>query len=572
MKKFLAATLTVLFTLAFVSSAYAAAGESIDDFSVRIVVTEAGQLHITETIVYNFGENERHGIRRDIPQLDHVSENKVQPYSLVIKKVSQDGNSAKFTQGTAGDYLELKVGNPDVTISGIHTYTFDYVVSNGLKRITKKTSTLNAGDVSLYWDVIGNQWEVPISHASAVIEFPGIPKQLHCTYGPQGSTTTCPIESDRTTVSVAAPTSLNAFEAMTVSVQVDSDSFSGLTAPIITDAPVAPSLHIKPTDLYSAGLGAFIAFICAIFAFKRRRRVTKFPIQDFVRFEPPAGLKPAELQAAWHGKVDAKGFTATLLDLSARGILSLSLQDKHIVVTSRDLQKPMADWEKLIVTVVLGDSTSVVLDEYRVDVDVVVEHTSETLLAAAFANKYRNPQASRSRHIFIVLARIFGLGLVISFTWGSSQFFSLIAGFAVFGLIGSLISIFMIPVQQTKESADFLGAVEGFRKFLDTDAAEDRREFAQRSGLDPAGIFATMLPYAVVYELDKSWCAAFPDLTPAQLNTYGLAFVDTSHMSRSLRDASQSMATAMTSPMSSGSGAGGGFSGGGGGGGGGGSW
>jgi len=185
MKKFLAATLTVLFTLGFVSSAYAAAGESIDDFSVRIVVTEAGQLHITETIVYNFGENERHGIRRDIPQLDHLPNGKVQPYSLEINKVSQDGRFAQFTQGDTGDYLQLKVGNPDVTMSGTHTYTFDYLVTNGLQRVTKKTSTLNVGDISFNWDIIGSGWEVPISHASAVIELPGIPKQLNCTYAPR---------------------------------------------------------------------------------------------------------------------------------------------------------------------------------------------------------------------------------------------------------------------------------------------------------------------------------------------------------------------------------------------------
>jgi len=167
-----------------------------------------------------------------------------------------------------------------------------------------------------------------------------------------------------------------------------------------------------------------------------------------------------------------------------------------------------------------------------------------------------------------VLARIFGVALIASFAWGSSEFFSLIGGFVGFGLLGSLISIYVVPAEQTKESADFLGQVEGFRKFLDTDAAEDRREFAQRSGLDPSGVFATMLPYAVIYELDKSWCAAFPDLTPAQLNNYGLAFVDTSHMSHSLRDASQAMAASMTSPSSDSSGG----AGGGGGGGGGGSW
>jgi hypothetical protein len=214
----------------------------------------------------------------------------------------------------------------------------------------------------------------------------------------------------------------------------------------------------------------------------------------------------------------------------------------------------------------------VVLDTYREEIADAVTATSYKLVEDAVAKKYRNSEATRPRKTFQILARIFGVGLILNFILDSSQLSSLVAAFAGFGLVASLISIFIIPVEQTKESADFLGQVQGFRKLLATDAAEDRREFAQRSGLDPAGIFATMLPYAVIYELDKSWCAAFPDLTPAQLSTYGLAFVDTSHMSRSLQTASQGMAEAMTPPSSSGSGASGGFSGGGGGGGGGGSW
>jgi hypothetical protein len=567
-KKFLATGLSVLFALGFMSSAQAESGESIDDFSVRVVVTESGVLHVTETIVYNFGSNERHGIRREIPQLDHLPNDKIQPYSLEINKVTQDGRFAQFTQGDTGDYLQLKVGNPDVTISGTHTYTFDYLVTNGLQRVTKKTSTLNVGDISFNWDIIGSGWEVPISHASAVIELPGIPKQLNCTYGPKGSMAKCRVESDRTTVSVTAPRQLDAFEAMSVTIQVDQESFTDLAAPIIEDAPAIPEIHINPAKLFSAGVGALIACIVTFFAIRRRRSVVKFPIQDFVRFEPPAGLKPAELQAAWHGNVDAKGFTATLLDLSVRGVVTLSLQDKHLVVTGRDLQKPMAEWEKSMLTVVLHGSPAAMLHNYREDIEVEIRATSGKLVESAIANKYRNAQALRQKHTFMVLARIFGVALIASFAWGSSEFFSLIGGFVGFGLLGSLISIYLVPAEQTKESAGFLGQVEGFRKFLDTDAAEDRREFAQRSGLDPAGIFATMLPYAVIYELDKSWCAAFPDLTPAELNNYGLAFVDTSHMSHSVRDVSQAMAASMTSPSSDSSGG----AGGGGGGGGGGSW
>ena len=522
--------------------------------------------------MYNFGGNQRHGISRKIPTRDYLPNDKFQPYSVEVRAVSQDANPAQYTVNNAGDYLDLKIGNPDITISGTHTYEFDYVVTNGLKRIDRQTSTLNVGDVDFYWDVIGSEWDVPIENASAVITVPGMPKQYHCTYGPNGSKTNCPIESDQNIVRLSAPHALNAFEAMTVAIQMDASSFAGLAAPVVEDVPTSFVQNAKKMLPYSLALGVTASLVIIFLAIRRRQGVAKVLIQDFIRFEPPAGLRPAELQAAWRGRVDAKGLTATLLDLSVRGVVALNLQDKHLVVTARDLSKPMSEWETSVVTVVLHGSQSAVLDSYREDIAVAVTSASNKLVDDAVGKKYRSSEASRPRRMFIVLARVFGVGLLASFALGGSPYFVLVAGLAVFGLVASIISIFIVPIEQTKESADFLGQVQGFQKLLNTDAAQDRREYAQRSGLDPAGIFATMLPYAVIYELDKSWCAAFPDLTPVQLNNYGLAFVDTSHMSRSLQSASQGISDSMTAPSSSGSGGDGGSSGGGGGGGGGGSW
>ena len=126
------------------------------------------------------------------------------------------------------------------------------------------------------------------------------------------------------------------------------------------------------------------------------------------------------------------------------------------------------------------------------------------------------------------------------------------------------------PRRQTEQSARFLAEVAGFRTVLGTDAAAARREFAQRSGLSPAAIFATMLPYAVVFALEDSWIGAFPDLSPDQLVSSGFYVPSIGSMNSLVSAGTTSVSSAMTAP-SSGSG-GGGSSGGGGGGGGGGSW
>ena len=148
----------------------------------------------------------------------------------------------------------------------------------------------------------------------------------------------------------------------------------------------------------------------------------------------------------------------------------------------------------------------------------------------------------------------------------SAALFTVAAG-TLIGFFGARI---ITPRRQTSESARFLAEVEGLRRVLGTDAAASRREFAQRSGLSPAAVFATMLPFAVVFELENAWIGAFPDLTPDMLASTGFAVGSISAMDGLVSSGQSSMSSAMTSP-SSGSG-GGGSSGGGGGGGGGGSW
>ena len=142
---------------------------------------------------------------------------------------------------------------------------------------------------------------------------------------------------------------------------------------------------------------------------------------------------------------------------------------------------------------------------------------------------------------------------------------------------GSIAATLITPRAQTATSARFLSEVAGLRKVLGTESAASRQEFAQRSGLAPAAILATMLPYAVALGLEDAWVAAFPDLGRDELAGAGLDVLSPAGLGAMVTSAVSSTSGALTAPSTStssgGSGfSGGGFSGGGGGGGGGGSW
>ena len=99
---------------------------------------------------------------------------------------------------------------------------------------------------------------------------------------------------------------------------------------------------------------------------------------------------------------------------------------------------------------------------------------------------------------------------------------------------------------------------------MDTEAGALRRKFAQESGLAPGNIFATLLPLAIILELEDSWLANFVDLTLNEISSTGIQVSSISSLQHSIRQSQQVLLDAMTSPTSSGSGASGGSSGGGG--------
>jgi uncharacterized membrane protein len=300
-----------------------------------------------------------------------------------------------------------------------------------------------------------------------------------------------------------------------------------------------------------------------------------------VQFEPPDQVRPAQLQAAIDGTVDARGAVATLLDLTARGFLTMStdeggLLQKDSLTISRTTKAPdtLAPWEQAFVFGVMGDAGSKTIAGYDPALATALSQVSSTLEAEAESSGRRTITRNNGLRAALI---VFGIaGFLLSFLSlmvmpSGSGVLLLIPG--VLLLISCVIASRLVPARETAESANFQSRARGFRKLLDTDAAEARREFAQRSGLQPFAIFATMLPYAVIFGLSESWTHAFPDITDAQLNDAGFYFSSTWAMYAFISSAEASVALASTEPSrDSGSGFSGGDAGGGGGGGGGGSW
>ena len=576
--------------------------EAIVSFDVKAEVQANTDMVITETIVYDPGTDEVHrGILRDIPTEDTLADGNIRLYDVKILSVTRDGEDVPVEETEGADTISLKIGDPNVAIEGLHTFVIAYSVSGALDVIQpssindKTPAGIKAGDIELYWDFIGDRWPYPIYQGTASITGPTPALAALCFYGPAGSTKQCQVEQGADSATVLSA-DLSGGGALTGVIGWAPDGFTQMPTPNITPDPMVEQVSRLKASIPFLLVIALAALAAPITTAVLRRRSNAGVVLAAtpVRYSPPDGLRPAQVQAGVDGTVDSRGYTATLLDLAARGHITLTEQDggwlggKQLTIgwtgTGKDT---LAGWENDLVGAILKGSSAATMGSYDPVLTATTSTLTSRLSAEAKSTGLYNPDGDRPDRSYVVLSILGGVmvvvGFFISFILGDYALSSMVL-FALTGLAlvtGGLVGRAITPRRQTKISANFLGQVAGFRRLLNSDSADARRDFAEKIGLTSDAIFATFMPYAVVLGLESTWVSTFPDITPEQLRPYGLytsSVIGLGGWSRTMEDTFASSTTAPSTPGSSwtsdgGSGfGGGGSSGGGGGGGGGGSF
>jgi len=569
--------------VAVIALAPNALAEEIDTFDVDVQVAENTDLEITETIVYDFESEMRRGIFRDIPIRDNLDNGRVRAYEVDVISVSRDGASEPFELFDEGDYLRVRIGDPDIEITGPHTYEIEYAVSNGLTEYTQEDvdrigiPEIDAGDVELYWDFIGEGWEVPIDQARVTVQAAKPPIAYDCFAGNSGSNLSCDTEFDSNSI-IYSSSRLYPGEALTGVAAYPRDAF---TSPVEVVTQASEAQRMATGLIIGSFLGGIAILIPTIFAFATRRedKGAAVPLAP-PQYSPPDDLTPAEMAAAWKGadiKVRSRAIVATLVDLAARRWVDLGQSGKNLRVTKlssgTDAIRP---WEQsLIDSVVKGSDTGTILG-YDENLAKTWTASYTSLITEAQKSGRRNAKGGKpdQKWNFLLITGIamFVLGIgagLIGWSWLASVMVPASIGC----FIGFVLARLITPRRETVQSAQFIAKVEGLKKVLGTDTSESRREFAHKLGLPANAIFATMLPYAVIFDLNEAWSDAFPDLTQDELRRYGFVAENAYMWSYLVSDFGRGIQTATTPPSrSSSSGFSGGGAGGGGGGGGGGSW
>ena len=580
--------------------------------------SKRSMLHTTETLVAVFPDfDQNRGIIRSIPtDYDGHSTH------ITVKSVTDgSGHQRSYSMGTDGDFTTITIAVPQGQyVHGTQTYVIDYTQTD-VTKFFKDTD-----DDEFYWDVNGTGWQQPFGEVSATVTVvrPLVSKltgQNACYQGSQGSTQKCDITADNGTIT-AKVEKLSAYQGMTLAI--------GFAPKTFADAPfnlIEKILEIVPVTFLLGLLAEILAVGGAIVLhYQLWRRRSGDPI--IAQYEPPKGVS-VMLAANIVGK-PKKGMAASIVDLAVRGKLRIIEKPKEGYQAARfgvqqlNVDDLLPDEEGVMNALfaftgfgdvaamisrftgalppglkVIGGTSAASAASDPVDANIKWFEKSDTMLGDAVksltTSVEQNAEAvglRKGRHpvIVTVIGLLAILGAVLMFITafasgdnGAGIAFGVIGANAgawiavlVFGLVSGLRPL-------TAEGSKLYDQLIGLKMYIQLAEADRLQMLQSISGADKVTtsdgnqivkIYERLLPYAVLFGLEKQWAAELakyygttsPDwYSGSNIGAFDVAAFSTGIAAFSAVSASTTSSSSSSSFSSSGGSGGGGSSGGGGG-------
>jgi uncharacterized membrane protein YgcG len=421
--------------------------------------------------------------------------------------------------------------------------------------------------------VIGPGWQVPILKANAKVTTFTEPTEDICYTGAEGSTTqNCQFAKTDNGYTLETTSRLEPFEAFTFALKFPPDSIEDRSTQIWLGIIISNLGILLPIPVA-------IVLLSMLKKKWKNKEITIIP-----HYEVPDDLDPLIGGYVYQLKQEFKHISAAIIWLATKGYLSIEKEGKKTFLTkgAKDIQPESSHIEDLF--------NALFEKEDRVKIGK---------MPTSFTNKvqsiFSSAKSNSSEYIDSKRVTAKSLLSMLGFFAAGGGFFFLLPLLTVFaaagtaigvGISGILIAVIASKIDiRSKEGNELYYELKGLRMYIDT-AEKHRIEFHN----DPEkfrGVFEELLPYAMVFGLEKKWAKEFEELyKDTQPDWYRGDFnaFDAYMLNRSLNTLNKGVKSATTKAYGSssgyrssgwssgGSGFSGGSSGGGGGGSGGGSW
>jgi len=542
--------------------------EVIKNFTADIEVAESGSFVVTETIVYDFEGAEKHGIFRNVKSTHAEAASawyKERYIDLELMSVTRNGLSEPYTI-QAYEGLSARIGDANKTISGEHTYQIIYKVDGALSTYGEV--------VDLYWNVIGDEWTVPIKQVVA---------NVYATKEVLTETNYCYV--------VGTECNITEFE--------DGVTFAtGLLYPG-EEITIAQALNLKQPPavlertvslwfLLAIFLVWLIGLSIAVYKWKTKFRFNG-PI--IAQYEPLKDFKPMFTGVLFDNSLDPRDITAGIIYLAEQGFIKIKqTKDKVLLIFEttdyevtllRPISEVETDFQKTLLELLFDTSNifGTVIKLSKLKNDVSKQRTNYAAVQKLRASVTKDlKDRGYSEGSFLSFPKAMKFLLILAVVFLATLFIpsvgdilsTSIIPFVFIAIFSGIISLFGYS-RRTKKSYEALNYLQGFQKFLSVTETE-RYKFHNAPAKSPEQ-FMEYLPYAIAFGVEKEWGEVFKDVAISSPGWYsgqeGRANFNAIAFSSSLNAFSGSFASASSSSSSS---SGRGSSGGGSGGGGGGSW
>ncbi len=490
----------LLFFIAGVQAAQAR-NWRIADFRSTIAIDEKGVTAVTEDITFVFSGSFQ-GVWRTIPiNYPGPSGTNYRLFLKVTKVTDDQGAPLKYEITREGDYRKIKIWIPGA-VDTTKRVEIGYLVSNAMRYFEDHDE--------FYWNVTGNDWPVPIDHASAFVSLPektagGLRAQAFTgVYGSVQRDARAEVQGSSASFETTNPLSMR----------------GGLTVDIYIPKGVLPEPGLLTRAMWFLRGNAVLfvpvwalAVMFTLWWYKGRDPDPGRSVAPM--YEPPANITPAEAGTLLDDEINPRDITSTLIDLAVRGYLKIEQVEEpgffwnsndyvlHLL-KDRNNWQGLAPFERVILENMFAGGQMTKLSSLRNHFYTAIPVIREDIFSSLKRKGmyWLDPQSAAGYSVLGVILSV-GPPLALHFLGWISLFDSPLPVVVSAGL--TIIVVWLFARQMTCKSS--LGAktyvsIVGFQEFM-------KRVDEDRLRRMPPDTFEKYLPYAMALGVEQQWAQAF---------------------------------------------------------------
>ncbi len=506
LSRFLSLAACLIITL--IATPVQARSLSLVGFSVELQILPDGDLLVTETIRPRF-EGAWNGLERTIPVEYRTPQGF--NYSIRLTPISasdETGSPLRYERGRDRHYQTFRIWVPGA-VDATRTIILKYRVEHALKFFEDHDE--------LYWNVTGDEWDIPIETASARILLPANATGVRAlaftgAYGAREHEAEVEITGPEVLMRMRRP--LGFREGLTAVVGWD----KGLVA---EPGPLAAAWFFLRSN-WPLSIPLAVLTVMGYLWYTRGRDPRLRAIA--VAYEPPEQLTPAEVGTLVDNSPDLRDITATLVDLAVRGFVRIEERRESQMLglwSSTEFVfhflKPLSDWtallphERGLLNALSGDGArkDVAVSDLKNSFYRHLPHLKELAFRRLLERRYYARRPDHVRNTYLVGGLVLGVLLGIGLTaLGESQGMAPGTSLAAAALSALIVIAFgwFMPAR-TLRGARVLERILGFEEFLSRVEAPRFEKVVKTPEL-----FEKFLPFAMALGVEASWARAFEDI------------------------------------------------------------